>query len=109
MRVKQNRTFFLEQTEFKVVERSFLARIARWVLRSPQVAMVLGSTVHLSGVDRNTFLQNPRWVRHEMCHIRQFREHGFFRFLCLYCAESFRKGYYQNKYEVEAREGEGSR
>lgn len=104
--VKQKKTFFFEQTEFKVVERSLLARIARMVLRSPQVAMVLGSTVYLSGVNREAFLRSRRWVRHEMCHIRQFREHGFFRFLWLYCAESFRKGYYMNKYEVEAREEE---
>jgi hypothetical protein len=104
--VKQKKTFFFEKTAFQVVERSPLARIARMVLRSPQVAMVLGQTVHLSGVNRETFLRNSAWVRHEMCHIRQFRQHGFFRFLWLYTVESFRKGYYLNKFEVEAREGE---
>lgn len=89
--------------EIKIRERSPLARIARMVLKSPNVAMVLGKTVHLSGVDRETFLRNSSWVAHELCHIRQFEEHGFFRFLWLYAVESFRKGYYHNKYEVEAR------
>jgi hypothetical protein len=90
--------------KLKIVERSPLARIARQVLQSPRVAMVLGSTIHLSGVDKATFLQNRAWVAHELCHIRQFKEHGFFRFLGLYLLESLRKGYHHNKYEVEARE-----
>jgi hypothetical protein len=89
--------------DFKVVERSFFARIARMVLKSSNVAMVLGKTIHLSGVSRDTFLQDEGWLAHELCHIRQFREHGFFRFLWLYLQESWRVGYYNNKYEVEAR------
>ncbi|PRY04619.1 hypothetical protein CLV24_13425 [Pontibacter ummariensis] len=89
--------------DFKVVERSPFARIARMVLKSKNVAMVLGKTVHLSGVSRETFLKDEGWVAHELCHIRQFREHGFFRFLWLYLVESMRVGYYNNKYEVEAR------
>ncbi|WP_276498675.1 hypothetical protein [Pontibacter litorisediminis] len=89
--------------DFKVVERSFFARIARLVLKSSNVAMVLGKTIYLSGVSRETFLKDEGWVAHELCHIRQFREHGFFRFLWLYLQESWRVGYYNNKYEVEAR------
>jgi len=89
--------------EFKIVERSLLARIARMVLKSSNVAMVLGKTIHLSGVSRDDFMEDPGWLAHELCHIRQFREHGFFRFLWLYLKESWRVGYYNNKYEVEAR------
>lgn len=89
--------------DYKIVERSFFARIARMVLKSSNVAMVLGETIHLSGVDRHTFLRDEGWVAHELCHIRQFREHGFYRFLWLYLKESIRVGYYNNKYEVEAR------
>ncbi len=73
------------------------------VLKSSNVAMVLGKTIHLSGVSRADFLKNEGWVAHELCHIRQFQEHGFFRFLWLYLRESVRVGYYNNKYEVEAR------
>ncbi|WP_242921155.1 hypothetical protein [Pontibacter liquoris] len=89
--------------EYKIVERSFFARIARLVLKSKNVAMVLGNHIHLSGVSREVFLQDEGWLAHELCHIRQFREHGFFRFLWLYLRESMRVGYYNNKYEVEAR------
>lgn len=89
--------------DYKVVERSPFARIARMVLKSSNVAMVLGKSIHLSGVNRDTFLQDEGWVAHELCHIRQFQEHGFFRFLWLYLRESMRVGYYNNKYEVEAR------
>ncbi|MEJ8801226.1 hypothetical protein [Pontibacter sp. H249] len=89
--------------DFKIVERSLFARIARMVLKSGNVAMVLGKTIHLSGVSRDDFLRDQGWLAHELCHIRQFKEHGFFRFLWLYLVESWRVGYYNNKYEVEAR------
>jgi len=89
---------------YKIVERSLFARVARMVLKSSNVAMVLGKTIHLSGVDKKTFLDDKGWFEHELCHIRQFQEHGFFRFLWLYLKESYRVGYYNNKYEVEARE-----
>ena len=81
-----------------------LARIARLVLRSPRVAMVIGQTVHLSGATRAQFLADPEWVAHEQVHLRQFREHGLLPFLWKYLRESARVGYYHNKYEVEARE-----
>lgn len=89
--------------DYKIIERSVFARIARFVLKSNNVAMVLGKTIHLSGVSRDVFLRDEGWLAHELCHIRQFQEHGFFRFLWLYLVESWRVGYYNNKYEVEAR------
>jgi hypothetical protein len=89
--------------ELKIIERSLFARIARMVLKTPDVAMVLGKTIHLSGVSREAFLQNKPWVAHELCHVRQFQEHGYFRFLALYLLESMKRGYYHNKFEVEAR------
>jgi len=91
------------EKKLKIVERSPLARIARWVLKSTNVAMVLGKSIHLSGVSKENFLRNKHWVAHELCHVRQFREHGYLRFLWLYLVESLRVGYYYNKYEVEAR------
>jgi hypothetical protein len=83
-----------------------LARVARLVLgRAPRVAMVLGKTVHLSGASREEFLADPEWVAHEEVHLRQVRDLGLARFLFHYLVESARVGYYQNKFEVEAREG----
>ena len=81
-----------------------LARIARLVLGSQRVAMVVGQTVHLSGATRAQFLADAEWVAHEQVHLRQYKEHGLLRFLWKYLIESARVGYYHNKYEVEARE-----
>jgi hypothetical protein len=69
------------------------------------VAIVLGQTVHLSGATREEFLADPEWVAHEEVHLRQVRDLGLTRFLTEYLIESARVGYYQNKFEVEAREG----
>jgi len=88
----------------RIKENSFFARIARRVLKSSNIAMVLGKTIHLSGVSQEEFLRNRSWVAHELCHVRQFQEHGYIRFLWRYLLESYRNGYYNNKFEVEARE-----
>ena len=89
--------------DHKIIEKSFFARIARIVLKSSNVAMVIGNSIYLSGVKKEEFLRNKSWVAHELCQIRQFKENGFWRFLWLYLVESFRNGYYNNKFEVEAR------
>lgn len=81
-----------------------LARIARKVLKSERVAMVIGQTVHLSGATREEFLADAEWVAHELVHLRQYAEHGLLPFLYKYLVESARVGYYHNKFEVEARE-----
>lgn len=91
---------------FKIVENSLVARVARFVLKTNNVAMVLGKSIYLSGVRKENFLQNKAWVAHELCHIKQFRQYGFFRFLGLYLIESLRVGYYENKFEREARAAE---
>jgi hypothetical protein len=57
-------------------------------------------------VNRREFLQNEAWVRHEVCHVRQYRQYGFLRFLWLYLLEYWRYGYRQNRFEVAAREAE---
>jgi hypothetical protein len=90
----------------RTLVNSPLARIARLVLgRAPRVAMVLGQTVHLSGATREEFLADAEWVAHEEVHLRQVRDLGLARFLVEYLVESARVGYYQNKFEIEAREG----
>lgn len=96
-----------EPTEFpRTWPNSPLARIARLVLgNKANVAMVIGQTVHLSGATREDFLADAEWLAHERVHIRQFREHGFVPFLWKYLMESARVGYFNNKFEVEAREG----
>ena len=95
----------LNKLNFIISENSVIARLARYKLKSANVAMVIGNKIYLSGVSKDDFLKDEAWLQHELIHIRQFQEHGFFRFLYLYLIESLKKGYYNNKYEVEAREG----
>ena len=68
--------------------------------------MVLGTTIHLHNTTKQEFLQNTKWVKHELCHVQQFKQHGFFMFIIKYLYESIKVGYYNNRYEVEAREAE---
>ena len=88
----------------RTLTNSPLARIARAVLGARQVAMVLGGTVHLSGVGRTEFLADAEWVAHEQAHIRQYERYGTLGFLGRYLLESARVGYFNNRFEVEARE-----
>jgi len=90
--------------EVRITERSPLAWVAKRVLSAPSAAMVLGRTVHLSGVSRAQFLRSPTWVAHELAHVAQFQRYGTVRFLLLYLLESARRGYHLNRFEVEARE-----
>lgn len=87
----------------KIKERSAFARLAALNLRSKTMAAVLGDTIHLWNVSREEFLQRPAWVIHELVHVRQFRQYGFIRFAVLYLVEYCRKGYNNNRFEVEAR------
>lgn len=89
-----------------IKENSWIAKIAARKLQSDNVAIVIGRTIHLYHVSKEDFLKDEKWVRHEMCHIRQFKKHGFFPFILKYLLESLRRGYDQNKYEIEARMAE---
>ena len=83
-----------------------LAKIAAKKLGTKSVAMVLGKTIHLCNTTKAEFLLDEKWVKHELCHIKQFKEHGYFLFFVKYLWESIRKGYYNNRFEVEARRAE---
>ncbi|MEJ7736014.1 MAG: DUF4157 domain-containing protein [Chitinophagaceae bacterium] len=96
-----------ENTECYIKENSFIAKWAAWKLGSTRVAIVVGRTIHLHNTSRQEFIANNRWVRHEVAHIKQFREHGYLAFIMKYLWESIRKGYTNNKYEIEARRAEG--
>ena len=96
----------MNKATFYIKENSWIAKIAAKKLNANSVAMVLGKTIHLYGSSKDNFLADARWVKHEMCHIKQFEQHGFFLFVLKYLWESLRVGYYNNKFEVEAREAE---
>jgi hypothetical protein len=93
-------------TNFRVKENSWIAKVAAKKLKAESVAIVIGKTIHLHNTCREDFLADEAWVKHELCHVEQFRKYGFFTFIFKYLAESWRKGYYNNKFEVEARDAE---
>ena len=89
--------------KIRIKERSFIARIAAFVLQTNNVAIVFGKTIYLWNATKEDILNNQNWLRHELVHVRQFIRYGFFPFIFMYLWESIKKGYYQNKFEVEAR------
>lgn len=86
-----------------IKEKSLLARIAARKLHSPNAAIVVKNTVYLWGVSRDHFLQSPAWTRHEAAHVYQYKKHGLIKFLWLYVKETLNNGYYNNRFEQEAR------
>ena len=96
----------MNRTQVNIRENSWMARLAAMKLGEPSVAITIGNTIHLYHTKKDIFLSNERWVRHELKHVEQFRHYGFFRFIILYLSESIRKGYRNNRFEVEARKAE---
>ncbi|MEO5967157.1 MAG: DUF4157 domain-containing protein [Ferruginibacter sp.] len=92
--------------DYYIKENSIIAKIAAIKLNANSVAIVIGKTIHLANATKQDFLQNERWLKHELCHIEQFKKFGFFNFIYKYLIESYKNGYYMNKYEVEARAAE---
>lgn len=89
-----------------IKENSWIAKLAAFKLNTNRVAIVIGKTIHLYNTTKQDFLKNDRWLKHELCHVKQFKENGYLLFLFKYLWESLKKGYYNNKYEVEARAAE---
>lgn len=87
-------------------ENSWIAKLAAKKLQTKNVAIVIGNTIHLYNVTKQKFLSDEKWVKHEVCHLQQFKKHGKFIFIFKYLWESFLHGYYNNKYEAEARRAE---
>jgi hypothetical protein len=90
----------------RLIENSWLAKIAAAKLRSNSAAIVLGNTIHIYNTTQKEFLQNQRWLKHELCHVRQFKQYGFILFIIQYLWQSLKRGYYNNPFEVEARTAE---
>lgn len=96
----------MTQSNIQIKENSWRARLAARMMNASNMAIVFGDTIHIWGVTKNEFLQNKNWVKHELKHIEQYQQHGYFGFLAKYVWESIRHGYYNNKFEIEAREAE---
>lgn len=92
--------------KIRIKENSLIAKIAAKRLGFSYVAIVIGRTIHLHNTDYNTFLNRKSWVLHELKHVEQFSQHGFFQFVLKYYFNYLKNGYYLNVYEVEARAAE---
>ena len=95
-----------ETNNLSIKENSWIARLAAKKLHAGNVAIVIGRTIHLYNVTEQELLKNEKWLKHELCHIKQFQQYGFITFLAKYIWESINKGYFNNKFEVEARRAE---
>jgi hypothetical protein len=96
----------MKPVRYRIRENTMLARVSAWKLGKPRCATVIGSTIYLWGISKNDFMADAAYLRHEQQHILQYRQYGILRFLALYIIESLRKGYYKNRFEVEARNAE---
>ena len=67
--------------QIQIKENSWIAKIAARKLKTSNVAIVIGKKILLHNVSKEDFLKDKKWVKHEMCHIRQFKNHGFFPFI----------------------------
>lgn len=88
-----------------------MARLAAANLNSGKKGMALtfGCTIHLHNTPKAAFLADRNWLCHELKHVEQFRRYGIFPFIFLYLFESLRKGYYNNRFEQEARQAANDR
>ena len=94
--------------DFFIKENSWIAKFAAKKLRSERVAIVIGKTIHLHNTTKQDFLNDEKWVKHELCHVKQFQQNGYLLFIAKYLWESIKHGYFNNRYEIEARSAESS-
>ena len=96
------------QKKVFIRENSIWAKIAAKKLNAKNMAMVLGSTIHLWGATADQFLQNKSWCRHELKHIEQYQRYGFWGFIFRYLWQTLQVGYAQCGLECEARNAESN-
>lgn len=89
-----------------IKENAWVSRLAAAKLNSAKVAIVFGRTIYLHNTSKSEFLNDKKWVLHELKHVEQYKRHGFAGFLVRYVWEWIRKGYFNNRFEVEARNSE---
>ncbi len=109
------RDFFLQRIgsavclmsmKVRIKENSRVAKVAAAKMKATKLAIVFGNTIHLHNTTRQEFLQDKQWVCHELKHVEQYQQNGFVGFITKYLFNWMKNGYYNNKFEVEARECE---
>ena len=92
----------------RIRENSRIARLAAARLKAGKVAIVFGNTIHLHNTSGKEFLSDQQWVCHELQHVEQYRQYGFAGFLTRYLISWVKDGYYNNRFEKEARANENN-
>ncbi|MDZ4794502.1 MAG: DUF4157 domain-containing protein [Bacteroidota bacterium] len=90
----------------RIKENSFLAKLAAFQMKADKVAIVFGHTIHLYHTSKEEFLNDSDWTCHELKHVEQYQQKGISGFLTRYIWDWVKNGYYNNKFEVEARASE---
>jgi hypothetical protein len=96
-----------KKIKVRIREGAWIARIAARRLSYGRVAIVVGRTIYLHNATAADFLSSRRWMIHELVHVEQYSRYGWMGFLIRYLTEYAKNGYWNNKYEVEARRREG--
>jgi Domain of unknown function (DUF4157) len=89
-----------------IKENALLAKCAAWCMHSKTMAITINSTIYLHGTTIEGFLENKDWLLHELAHVHQFKNSSTFIFIAKYLLELLKRGYFNNKYEIEARANE---
>jgi hypothetical protein len=90
----------------RIKENSAVAKLAAMKMNAEKVAIVFGNTIYLHNTTRSEFLSDKCWVCHELKHVEQYQQNGFFVFIIKYLFDWMRNGYFNNRFEVEARKSE---
>ena len=90
----------------RVKENSWVAKLAAKKMKADKVAIVFGNIIHLHNTSRKEFLNDSDWVCHELKHVQQYQQNGFAGFICKYVFDWMKNGYYNNRFEMEARKSE---
>jgi hypothetical protein len=93
-----------ELREIRFRRGGFPPRLGGWMLgRASVAAITLGRTIFLAPGTR----LDPELLLHELRHVQQFAERKTFPLR--YIWESLRRGYWSNRYEIDARSYAASR
>lgn len=92
----------------RIKENSWVAKLAAANMNAGKAAIVFGNTIHLHNTSREEFLKDRQWVCHELQHVMQYRQNGITRFIARYLFDWVKNGYYNNRFEVEARKNESN-
>ncbi len=89
-----------------IKENTWFAKLAAKKMKANQVAIVFNKTIHLYNTPKKEFLEDTRWLCHELMHVKQYQREGIGLFIIKYLWQWIKVGYYNISFEKEARENE---